>query len=238
MARRYPFRGAEEVVDALRADADPEKAEVLSRFFKTGRGEYGEGDIFLGVVVPKARLIARRYRHLGLPETGSLIQNRIHEVRLVAVLILVERYRTETTSRDNIVSFYLRHRRYVNNWDLVDLSAPKILGEYLADKDKAVLYKLAGSKDLWDRRIAIMSTLAFIRRSRYDDTLRIAEILLEDRHDLIHKAVGWMLREVGKRDPDAERAFLSRFHARMPRTMLRYAIEKFDERERRRWLTV
>lgn len=222
----------------LSGAANPEKAEILSRFFKTGKGQYGEGDVFLGITVPVQRRIAKKYSGLELPDLERLLSSKIHEHRLVSLLILVEKFRKgDEALREEIVRFYLDHTGQVNNWDLVDLSAEKILGEYLAGrKDKALLSRLARSGNLWERRIAIMATFAFIKRNRFDETLRVAGILLPDPHDLIHKAVGWMLREVGKRDMEKEESFLRKYHGKMPRTMLRYAVERFDEGRRKYWL--
>lgn len=222
----------------LKADmetlADPEKAAILSRFFKTGKGQYGEGDIFLGVMVPGQRRIAKKYETLSLKDIRKLLSSKIHEHRLVALIILVNQYKKgDEHDRDKIVDFYLRYSKYINNWDLVDLSAPNIPGEYLLNKDRAVLYRLARSKNLWERRIAIMSTFAFIRKNDFEDALRISALLLHDDHDLIHKAVGWMLREVGKRDFKAEEDFLKEHYRVMPRTMLRYAVERFDQTKKR-----
>ncbi len=223
--------------DDLQTLADPEKAKILSRFFKTGKGQYGEGDVFLGIVVPKQRTVAKKYSGLPLRDIGRLLTGEIHEHRLVALIILANAYKNaDTEDRERIVDFYLRQARNINNWDLVDLSAPNILGEYLLDKDRTVLYRLAGSKNLWERRIAIMSTFAFIRKNDFKDTLRISELLLNDSHDLIHKAVGWMLREVGKRDLKSEEDFLERHYSLMPRTMLRYAVEKFGAEKRKMFL--
>lgn len=214
--------------------ADPEKAAILSRFFKTGKGQYGEGDIFLGVMVPGQRRIAKKYETLSLKDIRKLLSSKIHEHRLVALIILVNQYKKgDEHDRDKIVDFYLRYSKYINNWDLVDLSAPNIPGEYLLNKDRAVLYRLARSKNLWERRIAIMSTFAFIRKNDFEDALRISVLLLHDDHDLIHKAVGWMLREVGKRDFKAEEDFLKEHYRVMPRTMLRYAVERFDQTKKR-----
>ncbi|SPQ01726.1 conserved hypothetical protein [Candidatus Sulfobium mesophilum] len=222
----------------LKADmetlADPEKAAILSRFFKTGKGQYGEGDIFLGVMVPGQRRIAKKYETLSLKDIRKLLSSKIHEHRLVALIILVNQYKKgDEHDRYKIVDFYLRYSKYINNWDLVDLSAPNIPGEYLLNKDRAVLYRLARSKNLWERRIAIMSTFAFIRKNDFEDALRISALLLHDDHDLIHKAVGWMLREVGKRDFKAEEDFLKEHYRVMPRTMLRYAVERFDQTKKR-----
>ncbi len=221
----------------LQALADPEKAAILSRFFKTGKGQYGEGDIFLGIVVPKQRAVAKRYTGLGLKDIGKLLSSKIHELRLVALLILVNKYKkADEVGKGEIADFYLKHTKRINNWDLVDLSAPKILGDYLLDKDRSLLYRLVRSKNLWERRISIMSTFAFIGKNDFGDTLRISEILIGDDHDLIHKAVGWMLREVGKKDLKTEEDYLKEHCRRMPRTMLRYAIERFDESKRRFYL--
>jgi 3-methyladenine DNA glycosylase AlkD len=217
--------------------ADPEKAEILSRFFKTGKGQYGEGDIFLGIVVPAQRKIAKTYSDLSLRDVRELLSSGTHEHRLVALFILVQKYKkADSLNKKVIVDFYLKYTARVNNWDLVDLSAGNILGDYLLDKDRSVLYRLAGSRNLWERRIAIMSTFKFIRNNDFADTLRIAELLLNDTDDLIHKAAGWMLREVGKRDLKTEEAFLDSHDDKMPRTMLRYAIERFEEKRRRYYL--
>ena len=209
---------------------DPEKAEILSRFFKTGKGEYGEGDIFLGIKVPEQRKIAKNY-NLSLKEIQELLSSNIHEYRLTALFILISKYKK--SDKKQIVNFYLKNTKNINNWDLVDISAPKILGDYLLDKDKSVLYNLAKSNNLWERRIAILSTFTFIRNNQFEDTLNISEILLNDKHDLIHKAVGWMLREIGKKDQEIEENFLDKHYKNMPRTMLRYAIEKFEENKRK-----
>jgi 3-methyladenine DNA glycosylase AlkD len=217
--------------------ANPEKAEILARFFKTGQGQYGEGDIFLGIVVPAQRKVAKTYSDLSLKDIDRLLSSKIHEHRLVALLILVDKYnKADADSREKIIDFYMKHTRQINNWDLVDLSAGNILGDYLVDKDRSVLYRLAGSRNLWERRIAIMSTFPFIRNNDFADTLRITELFLNDTHDLIHKASGWMLREVGKRDLRIEEAFLDSHYDKMPRTMLRYAIERFEEKRRRYYL--
>jgi 3-methyladenine DNA glycosylase AlkD len=221
----------------LQERANPEKAKILSGFFKTGKGQYGEGDIFLGITVPEQRKIARRYSALPLRGLRALLSSRVHEHRLVALLILTEQYRKGNNgNKKEIFDFYLGKTAHINNWDLVDLSAPNILGDHLLDKDRPVLYKLARSKSVWEKRISIMATFAFIRKNGFGDTFRIAEILLHDDHDLIHKAVGWMLREIGKRDQKQEEAFLRIHYRKMPRTMLRYAIERFDEEKRTAYL--
>jgi 3-methyladenine DNA glycosylase AlkD len=228
---------ARRIKAALLRLANREKAEILSRFFKTGKGQYGEGDHFLGVTVPEQRRIARNYP--GLPPGGvdTLLSSRVHEHRLVALLILIEKYRrADEKTKGDLVAFYLDRTGCINNWDLVDLSAEKILGDYLYERDKSILFRLAASDNLWERRIAIMATFAFIRKDRFGDMFALSELLLKDSHDLIHKAVGWMLREIGKRDRDAEEEFLRKHCREMPRTMLRYAIEKFDAETRTSYL--
>ena len=218
--------------------SNPEKASILSRFFKTGKDQYGEGDIFLGIPVPEQRKIAKRYRDTPLNDLQELLHSEIHEHRLTALLILILKYeKADNTGKDEIFSFYLKNTEHINNWDLVDLTAPKIVGDYLSNKDKSILFKLAKSDNLWERRIAILSTFKFIRNNDFEDALSISELLLHDKHDLIHKAVGWMLREVGKRDQEIEERFLSNYHMQMPRTMLRYAIEKFNEKKRKFYLS-
>jgi 3-methyladenine DNA glycosylase AlkD len=218
--------------------SNPEKAKTLSGFFKTGKGQYGAGDVFLGIPVPEQRKVATRYHALPLPDLQALLSSPIHEHRLTALLILVAQYgRADASGKDALFRFYLNNTAHINNWDLVDLSAPKIVGAHLLNQDTAILYHLARSPNLWERRIAMLSTLTFIRHDTFNDALRIAELLLQDKHDLIHKAVGWMLREIGKRDQDVEERFLSKHYSRMPRTMLRYAIERFDAPKRQCYLT-
>lgn len=213
--------------------ADPKKAKLLSGFFKTGKGQYGEGDIFLGLMVPFQREVAGNYRGLSLPEIQQLLNSKIHEYRLTALFILADQFKkADEKQKEAIAKLYLANTKNVNNWDLVDLSAPKILGEYLLDKDRKILYTMAKSSLLWDRRIAVLSTFAFIAKKDFRDSLNIAELLLKDTHDLMHKAVGWMLREIGKRDLKAEENFLKKHYRQMPRTMLRYAIEKFDDKKK------
>ncbi|OGD67684.1 DNA alkylation repair protein [Candidatus Campbellbacteria bacterium RIFOXYC2_FULL_35_25] len=222
----------------LKNNANSEQAKNLQRFFKTGKGEYGEGDIFLGIYVPVQRKIAKKY-DLELVDIQKLLNSNIHEERLVGLFILIDKYQksgVSVTQQKQIFDFYLKNTKSINNWDLVDLSAPKITGRYLLEKDRNILYKLAESKNLWEKRIAILSTFAFIRENQFDDTLKISEILLNDNHDLIHKAVGWALREVGKRDMKEEEKFLKKYYKKMPRTTLRYAIEKFPEGLRLKYL--
>ena len=228
------------VVSALEELIDPEKARFLPRFFRTGPGEYGEGDRFLGVTVPLQRRVARRFAGLHWTAVAELLASPYHEARLTALLILVQQFaKADRAGRAAIVGFYLDQLSAVNNWDLVDLSAPRILGAWLLDQPPAarqVLHRLAGSGDLWRQRVAMLATLPLIKADRFAAALAIAEILLHHEHDLIHKAVGWMLREVGKRDLDTELAFLDAHGATMPRTMLRYAIEKFPPDQRSRYL--
>jgi 3-methyladenine DNA glycosylase AlkD len=222
----------------LRSLADPAKAVVLARFFKTGPGEYGAGDRFLGVVVPKVRSVVKAHRNASLREVRKLMRSRFHEERLASLLILIEQYRCgDASHKKTIYSLYLSSTAYINNWDLVDLTAQHIIGAFLIGKDASVLTRLALSKSLWERRIAMLSTYHFIRRGDSREGLRIAELLVQDSHDLIHKAVGWMLREIGKRcSLECECRFLDKYAAVMPRTMLRYAIELFPEKLRSHYL--
>lgn len=216
----------------MRAQADAEKAKGLMRFFKTGPGEYAEGDKFIGLMVPKSRALCRKhYKVLTLADAEEMLRSEIHEERLLALFILIEKFKRG--ERDEVYRLYCRSTKWINNWDLVDTSAPHIVGAYLQDKSRDPLYKWVKSKLLWERRIAILSTQAFIRKGSFGDTLKLSEALLTDEHDLIHKAVGWMLREVGKKDRKAETAFLERHAKRMPRTMLRYALEHFPEKTRK-----
>jgi 3-methyladenine DNA glycosylase AlkD len=221
----------------LRSSANSIIAEHSQRFFKTGKGEYGEGDKFLGIRVPVLRKHAKQFLDLPLKETTSLLQSQYHEERLCALLILVLKFsKVSDREKQAIYRLYLRNTQFINNWDLVDSSAHQIVGRFLTDSDKQPLYRLAKSSSLWERRIAIIATYHFIKSGQFTDTLKLSKILLLDDHDLMHKAVGWMLREVGNRDRAAEVAFLQVHYPKMPRTMLRYAIEKFPERERQRYL--
>lgn len=226
------------LVQDIRDHADKKRALGSARFFKTGPGQYGEGDIFIGLTVPQCRQLVHKYTSLSLSDSKKLLSSKIHEDRLIALLILVHQFTNGTTTqRHSIFNFYLKHLRYVNNWDLVDLSADKIVGEYLQEKSIALLKKLAHSKNLWKKRIAIVSTFAFIKRGKHQPTFCIALIVMNDSHDLIHKAVGWMLREVGKRASLQElRNFLNLHAPQMPRTMLRYAIERLPDKERKKFL--
>lgn len=206
---------------------NPEKAKILQKFFKTGKGEYGEGDVFLGITVPEIRKIAKVKKDLSFSEIQKLLESKYHEYRLTGLLLLTYKPLTK-----DVVNFYLKNTRYVNNWDLVDLTAYKILGMWLLNKDRSILYSLAQSKNMWEQRIAIVATWAFIRQKQFEDTLNISESLLTHKHDLIHKAVGWMLREVGKKDEQVLRKFLKKNLARMSRTTLRYAIERLLDRKK------
>jgi 3-methyladenine DNA glycosylase AlkD len=221
----------------LRQFASSEKAETLQGFFKTGAGQYGEGDLFLGIAVPDIRKVAKECREASLREITRLLSSAYHEERLLALLMLVDRFsKGDEAERKRIYELYTRQTRYINNWDLVDLSAPNIVGAYLSGRSRKPLYAFAKSRDLWKRRIAIMATFQFIKEGDFSDTLKLSTILLSDDHDLIHKAVGWMLRETGKRDLRVEERFLEQHYKKMPRTMLRYAIERFPETKRKKYL--
>ncbi len=223
----------------IRKVADPVRAKISQRFFKTGKGQYGEGDIFCGITVPDCRAIAKRFAVLPFNDIAKLLQSKIHEERLIGLLILVFQFNAgDERKRKEIYQFYFKHVRWVNNWDLVDLSADKIVGQYLFEhpKERTVLKKLAKSNNIWERRIAIVSTYYSIKQEAFNDTVLIADMLLHDSHDLIHKAVGWMLREVGKRSLATEQTFLRTRYKTMPRTMLRYAIERFPLATRRAYL--
>lgn len=229
---------AHSVIENLKRLRNPKKAKASAWFFKTSKGQYGEGDVFVGVTVPEQRKVAKQFKELPLKEIAKLLKNKIHEYRLTALFILVGKYnKADDKEKERLARFYLSHLKYVNNWDLVDSSAPYILGNYLQDKDKSILYKLARSENLWERRVSIIATGAFIKEGQYQDTLKIAEILLKDEHDLIHKAVGWLLREVGKKSRAAEEKFLEKYASSMPRTMLRYAIEKFPKEKKAEYLS-
>jgi 3-methyladenine DNA glycosylase AlkD len=228
---------AEEIQTRLRSLGSPEHAKTLAWFFKTGPGQYGEGDKFAGLKVPVIRKLAKEYRALPLAEVESLLHSEIHEERLLALLILVlQAAKADDRTRKAIYQLYLANTQWINSWDLVDLSAPHLVGVYLERYSRKKLHQLAKSKSLWERRISILATFHFTRQGDFGDTLSIAEILLGDSEDLIHKAVGWMLREVGKRSLPALEGFLQKHVCTMPRTMLRYAIEKFPEKKRKAYL--
>jgi 3-methyladenine DNA glycosylase AlkD len=226
------------VARALEALKNKERARISQRFFKTGKGEYGEGDVFLGIPVPELRRVAKQYKDMSLDEVEMLLSSRIHEERFVALVIMTHRFeKGDANTRKTVFDRYLSNREHINNWDLVDVSAPRIVGAYLFNrKDKKILYDFAWTGTLWEKRIAMLSTLHFIVNKDHADALKIAEILLHEDHDLLHKAVGWMLREVGNRSIETEKAFLKKHYQAMPRTMLRYAIEKFPEPERQAYL--
>ncbi|MFZ4859511.1 MAG: DNA alkylation repair protein [Desulfuromonadaceae bacterium] len=226
-----------EIQNKLIALTNPEEAMFLQRFFKTGTGQYGEGDIFRGIRVPVLRRLSKEYQLIPLEHVASLLQSAYHEDRLLALFILVLKYAKATEDlRGNIYSLYMGNTAFINNWDLVDASAEHIVGAYVSSNSREPLYQLANSCSMWERRIAVLATFHFIKRGYFDETLKIAEILLADKEDLIHKAVGWMLREVGKRDIQCEDSFLDTHYRQMPRTMLRYAIEKHPQDKRLAYL--
>ncbi len=226
-----------DIQQALESLAEPGRKEQQERYFKTGKGEYGAGDHFRGVRVPLVRKVAKQYSHIGLDHVEALLHSEYHEDRQAALFILVRKFnKGDNTLRKTIYTMYLKNTRFINNWDLVDGSAGDIVGGYLADKPKNLLSTLAKSSSLWERRIAILATFYFIKHNHYEHTFKIADILMQDTEDLIHKGVGWMLREVGNRDFDAEVNFLNTRYKQMPRTMLRYAIEKFPEPTRQAYL--
>lgn len=226
-----------QIQQELEAYIDPVKREYLPRFFKTGKGQYGEGDKFLGVVVPNTRQVAKQHKHEPFGVMATLLQSEWHECRLCALLMLVERFKkSDEKGKKEIYDFYLSQTGRINNWDLVDLSAPGIVGEYLKDKLRKDLYRLADSPLLWDQRIAVVSTYTLIKNGDFIDILALSERLLHHKHDLMQKAVGWMLREMGKWDKDLLVQFLEKYCRTMPRTMLRYAIEKFPEEERKEFM--
>ncbi|MCK4552766.1 DNA alkylation repair protein [Candidatus Pacearchaeota archaeon] len=220
------------LIKELQNASNPEQAEILQKFFKTG-----EGDVFLGIKIPVQRKIAKKYSGLNLYKLQELLNSKIHDYRSVALFILADKYKkSNEENKGNVFNFYLKNTQNINNWDLVDLSAPKIVGDFLFEKRKNILYELAQSENLWEKRIAIISTFTFIKKEKFEDALAISELLLNDTHDLIHKAVGWMLREIGKRDLEVEENFLRQHYKNMPRTMLRYAIERFEEEKRKKYL--
>lgn len=226
---------AADIKDELFASAIPGKKEILSSFFKSGEGEYGEGDQFIGVSVPQQRAIVKQFAPLCLDEISILLASEYHECRMIALLFLVHLYKSNKKNeavKKEIYDFYLNHTKGINNWDLVDLSAPYIVGDYLLGKDRKILYTLSKSKNMWERRISIISTITFIRNNQFIDTLQLCDILISDKEDLLNKATGWMLREIGKRDYNLEFNYLKEHYTQMSRTSLRYAIEKFDKEVR------
>lgn len=226
-----------EIRKELETYVDPVKREYLPKFFKTGQGQYGEGDKFLGIVVPNTRLVAKRHKDESFEVMAELLHSEWHECRLCALLMLVERFKKSgEAERKVIYDFYLSQTDRINNWDLVDLSAPYIVGEYLKDKSREDLYRLANSTLLWEQRIAVVATATLIRNDDFNDILHLSELLLHHKHDLMQKAVGWMLREMGKRNKDLLVQFLDKFACEMPRTMLRYSIEKLTEEERKHYM--
>jgi 3-methyladenine DNA glycosylase AlkD len=227
----------QDIRNRLQHLANKKKALTLQGFFKTGPDEYGEGDVFLGITVPRLRKLVKECDGIPIAETAALLKSGIHEERLLALLMLVHAFsKGDAAAQRKIYNLYCKNTRYVNNWDLVDLSAPNIVGSYLLDKSRKLLYEFAKSRDLWKRRIAIMATFSFIKQNEFNDALIISKMLLADDHDLVHKAVGWMLREIGKRSLSVEEKFLKQHYKNMPRTMLRYAMERFPEAKRRRYL--
>jgi len=228
----------EEIMSKLKELSDSDIAAHSQRFFKTGKGEYAEGDRFLGIRVPTIRKCVKEYREISLEDTLKLLKSPFHEARLLALLILVAKYSSINmgNEKEAIYRSYLSHAKFINNWDLVDCSAEHIVGAHLFFKDRKPIYRLVRSRSLWERRIGVMSTFHFVKKEDLSDTLAIAELLLYEKEDLIHKAVGWMLREVGKRNRTVEERFLTKYYKEMPRTMLRYAIEKLPESERLAYL--
>lgn len=230
----------QELKSELASLSNPERAKNLQRFFKTGKGEYGEGDVFIGLSNPQLHDLTKKYFSLDFQEIQQLLNSKIHEERLISLLILVKKFqkaKKDNKTRYFIYNFYLNNAKKINNWDLVDLSAPKILGEFLLkNQDQTILRQLARSESIWEKRISIISTLTFIKNRKFGETLALAEILLNDEHDLIHKAVGWALREIGKKNQNVLETFLMQNYKQMPRTMLRYSIEKFPEELRQKYL--
>ena len=228
---------AEEISKLLQKMGDKEDARFLQGFFKTGVGQYGEGDIFLGIRVPVLRDLAKEYKALPLKEILLLLRSPYHEVRLFALILFVNTFaKSDETIQKKIYNLYVANTRYINNWDLVDISAPNIVGAFLMERSRKPLYQLAKSKSLWERRMATLATFYFIKNNQFADALKIARILLQDKEDLIHKAAGWMLREIGKRDIACAESFLQKHCQVMPRTMLRYAIERFTPSKRRKYM--
>ena len=220
----------------LKKLSSKERALQSARYFKTGKGEYGEGDIFLGLNLIDVTILSKKYKDLTFPQLQDLLNSKIHEERTLALSVLKKRFEKDELSQRQIYEFYLKNTRNINNWDLVDISAPRIVGGYLNDKPKDILFKLVKSKSIWERRIALLSSFYFIKNGEYDVSLKLAEVLLPDREDLIQKALGWMLREIGKKDLETEERFLKKYHREIGRTAFRYAIEKFPEEKRLKYL--
>lgn len=225
------------LIEEIENEKDEVQAQHLQRFFKTGKGQYGEGDIFLGLTVPTTRSIVKKHwQNLNLQDIDEILKNKYHEIRLAALMALVNKFESSKNDdeKERIIKIYTQNLDYINNWDLVDLSCPKILGRFCFEKnDYELLYNLAGQNHLWANRIAVISTLYPIKKGMFEHTIKLAELFIENKHDLMQKAVGWMLREVGKKDLTTLRAFLDKYHKTMPRTMLRYSIEKLSEDERK-----
>ncbi len=229
---------ATEIQKRLRQLANPDKAAILQRFFKTAPGQYGAGDIFLGINAPVLKALVKEYKNISVAEAEELLHSEIHEERALALQFWVRLYTQKNPAHKELIyQRYLANTDWINNWDLVDVTAPHIVGHYLFQRERKILFRLAKSGSLWERRISIIATQYFIRQHDFADTLKIAALLVNDQADLIHKAVGWMLREVGERDLPPEEEFLEKYYQQMPRTMLRYAIEKFPEVKRKFWLT-
>lgn len=221
----------------LRKFANKKKAQFVAGYFKSGKGGYGEGDVFIGVTVPQTRAVAKQFCHISLIDIATLLKSKVHEDRLLALEILEMQFeKSDAQTQKKIFNLYIKNKKYINNWDLIDGSAPGVVGAYLQDKDKKLIHKLAKSKRLWDRRIAMLATYKYIRENNFTLALEVAKTLVNDREDLMQKAVGWMLREIGNRDLEKEEAFLKKHYKKMPRTMLRYAIEKFPEPKRKAYL--
>jgi 3-methyladenine DNA glycosylase AlkD len=228
---------AKDVMKALQSLATKERAKASAWFFKTGKGQYGEGDVFIGVTVPNQRIVAKKFEDVSLSEIKKLLDSKIHEHRLTAILILTTKFKKGTDSKKKeIYNFYIKNIKCINNWDLVDASASYIAGTYLYDKNRTILYRLVKSKNMWERRIAIVATMYFISKGDFKDTIEISKLLISDKEDLLHKAVGWMLREVGKMDRGALVDFLNEYASKLPRTALRYSIEHFKESDRKKFM--
>jgi len=228
---------AKQIINELNSLEDPSRAVHSQRFFKTGKGQYGEGDVFIGLTVPQTRLVCKKYKDLSIDELEKLLESPIHEHRLAAVIIMRQQSeRANSVLRKSLYDLYLCRTDRINNWDIIDISCHKIVGVYLADKDRTILYKLARSKQMWERRIAIISTAYFIDKNDLEDTFKITKILLNDEQDLIHKATGWMLREAGKKDETRLKEFLDKYASMMPRTMLRYSLEKLQDTDRKHYM--